>query len=113
MPPSCSGGDPQICAVLVQQWNTQCAIVGSTEPPAEPAGQDPAQLFETLDDAAANLDSAGFNAPRQCPVPSSFPFGSSSISIDVEGVCEGLNFIGALVLVLAYLTAARILTRSN
>lgn len=116
--PACSG-DPIQCMVAYQAWETRCAV-GSLEEAItnDPGGlgtdgdANPNDLWDTTDDGPGfeNLDSEGMGLTRQCPMSNlNFAFLEDSVSVSGEPICQAGSIIGILVLLLAYIQAARII----
>jgi hypothetical protein len=110
--PSCSGGDPIMCAVLVQTWHTRCA-------------------FEVDDDAFDGLENATVESIREevdlgaelgdvfqgagttaaCPGGISIAVGGTSLVANFGPFCDLAAMIRPIVLLLSGLVSLRIVMR--
>lgn len=117
--PTCSG-DPIQCNVLHQTWASRCATEqlrtdlvgdGSALPDLGPDG-DPSSVVRSETVGVADLDSGGFGMDRQCPAPIELSVMDVSWTIDTGPVCTVFDIAGILIMIGAYIQAARILSGS-
>ena len=136
-PPFCSG-DPLLCAGVKEQHATRCseanraaqlanaasaAAAGASGSVFGPAGDDPdpGSVVSSVtiggsgdggggSGSGSGLNDSGWSLPRTCPIKSkSVAVMGMSIPIDFTAACGPLGFGGLLVMIMAYLVAARIL----
>lgn len=118
--PACDG-DPIQCAVLAQMWRNRCVedLTNSQLEDALGAGGEPADgpdegtapdLFPTEEiDAIEDFDDSGWLTTR-CPSDVTIELGGDlpTVTVPISNWCEWMAIIGQLVMVAAYLGAARI-----
>ncbi|HET7267411.1 MAG TPA: virulence factor TspB C-terminal domain-related protein, partial [Oleiagrimonas sp.] len=127
-PPTCSG-DPLLCAGIKEQHASRCADQKARgelhDIDAEKVALDalglvapvPMNLAEQIYDKTVGdgeggqgLDTTGWGYNRTCPLePKTFALMGQSVTVDFSVACTPLNLGGVLVMIMAYLAAARIL----
>jgi len=111
-PPVCTGGDPQICALLLQQWHTQCPDIPSGADVLSQSGLD-GETVDTLEtdggDLSAELDDSGFLSTRSCALSQTVDLGYFGVhTFDFDVWCPLFAFIGYLVLASGWIASVRI-----
>lgn len=119
-PPICSGDAVQ-CAVVSQTWNTRCQVASLnsaldasklTGDSAAGSAQAVAVTTQELagDADSTGLDDSGWGFANKCPLqPVTFTMQGQTITFDDTKLCTFLGWVSALVLIGAYIVAARII----
>jgi hypothetical protein len=124
-PPACSDGDPQLCAILNQQWRNMChgefvTLSDFSNQLSSSGLTDPDSFTSVFNDSnTLNVDSSVQSAlndidttfsPGACPLTNEEVslFGESVI-IDVQVVCDYLPLIASIMRVIAGISASWIL----
>lgn len=111
-PPTCDG-NAIMCAILEQQWRNRCPDVVPEEQLLQEVGLDPDAKLPGADDEPVNVvedfDSTGWLGSRSCIADQVISMGSyGTITVPLADKCWFFQLIGNLVLIGAWLSAARI-----
>lgn len=124
-PPACSDGDPQLCAILNQQWHNMCAgelvtpssfesqlqAEGLTDPGPSQSVFDSSNTVDVNSDVQSALNDIDttFN-PGACPLTNEqVSFFSETLTIDVSHVCDFIPLLAAIIRTMAGVSACWIL----
>lgn len=115
-PPSCSG-DAVNCAVLYQTYMTRCAVEDfhnysdrQTDFGRDFAASDAVEPEGDGVDPMSMLDGAGWLGGGSCSLPTSITLLEHVYALDEDGaLCNALSIAGVLVLLFAYVQAARVM----
>lgn len=110
--PTCRG-DAIDCSVVFQTWVTRCALESSAQAPEVDLAADPLaeiggadELFTDDEVGPDQLDDGGFLGGGSCPSIGDFQVKGYSIPVP-QAWCQ-LQFLGAILVAIAYLIAVRI-----
>ena len=116
--PTCDGGEPILCAILVQNWRTQCALNEEVDFESEfadyIADNAPGNLYQPDEDLSSTLtgifnQSAG---DQSCPPGVPLNLLGTSFTFDYAPICDVADGIRPIMLVIFSLLGFRVLMRA-
>ena len=124
VPPSCSSADSIGCAMIKQSWNNHCEMQKDLLQNPDPDGNgnyglsDQGKVFDSGsggndDDGWASVDKDGWAGRGSCPIALNFSVMGTTFNIDHPQLCDLLDALAALVLVVGAFHAAVILAGGN
>lgn len=119
--PTCSSSDGIGCAILRQQWSNKCdAIAGdvnqigdTTELPTDGLDESLLDVWDQGDGyipGPTDIDTGGWAGRGSCPINLSFSIKGRSYEVDSPQLCEILDALAALILIVGSWHAGFILT---